>query len=204
MLAHQAGEVRAADLLLGLEQEAEVDRRGRGRRAEHVRRPDGGGEPGPFVAGAPPPEGPRAARGARVRGAGVQGDRVAEPLALPGERGAVHGVGAVVVHAVAGLVRVGGTAGRAAVVEHMQHLQSAIDVLAEAAKSDKNAAAEKARLHIELALTLRRARKPIDGDFDVIFLDCPPNLGLLTVNALVAARGRLMGALPAGARFVQP
>jgi len=36
-------------------------------------------------------------------------------------------------------------------------------------------------------LTLRRALKPIEGDFDVIFLDCPPNLGLLTVNALVAA-----------------
>jgi chromosome partitioning protein len=43
-------------------------------------------------------------------------------------------------------------------------------------------------------LTLRRALKPIDGDYDVIFLDCPPNLGLLTVNALVAADHALLSA----------
>jgi chromosome partitioning protein len=43
-------------------------------------------------------------------------------------------------------------------------------------------------------LTLRKALKPIDGDFDVIFLDCPPNLGLLTVNALVAADFALLAA----------
>src|SRR6195952_5148812 len=43
-------------------------------------------------------------------------------------------------------------------------------------------------------LTLRRALKPIDDDFDVIFLDCPPNLGLLTVNALVAADQALLSA----------
>src|SRR5215218_4183327 len=43
-------------------------------------------------------------------------------------------------------------------------------------------------------LTLRRALKPIDGDFDVIFLDCPPALGLLTVNALVAADHALLSA----------
>jgi class 3 adenylate cyclase len=44
---------------------------------------------------------------------------------------------------------------RAAVIEHTQHLRSAIDVLAEAATTDRNAASEKARLHVELALTLR-------------------------------------------------
>lgn len=43
-------------------------------------------------------------------------------------------------------------------------------------------------------LTLRKALKPIDDDFDVIFLDCPPNLGLLTVNALVAADHALLSA----------
>jgi predicted ATPase len=44
---------------------------------------------------------------------------------------------------------------RAAVIENTQHLRNAIDVLTEAAKTDKTAAAEKARLHVELALTLR-------------------------------------------------
>jgi chromosome partitioning protein len=43
-------------------------------------------------------------------------------------------------------------------------------------------------------LTLRRALKPIENDFDVIFLDCPPNLGLLTVNALVAADHAVLSA----------
>jgi chromosome partitioning protein len=43
-------------------------------------------------------------------------------------------------------------------------------------------------------LTLRRALKPIVDDYDVVFLDCPPNLGLLTVNALVAANHAVLSA----------
>ncbi|HEU4977264.1 MAG TPA: ParA family protein [Solirubrobacteraceae bacterium] len=43
-------------------------------------------------------------------------------------------------------------------------------------------------------LTLRRALKDVDGDYDVIMIDCPPNLGLLTVNALVAADHALLSA----------
>src|ERR1044072_1666911 len=56
--------------------------------------------------------------------------------------------------------------------------------LAEAAGADKGGG----------DLPLRRPLKPIDGDFDVIFLDCPPNLGLLTINALVAADHALLSA----------
>jgi chromosome partitioning protein len=43
-------------------------------------------------------------------------------------------------------------------------------------------------------LTLRRALKDVDGDHDVILVDCPPALGLLTVNALVAADWALLSA----------
>ena len=36
-------------------------------------------------------------------------------------------------------------------------------------------------------LKLRRAFERLDGDFDFILVDCPPSLGLLTVNGLAAA-----------------
>ena len=43
-------------------------------------------------------------------------------------------------------------------------------------------------------LTLNRALKDVRKDYDVIFLDFPPTLGLLTVNALVAADHALLTA----------
>jgi chromosome partitioning protein len=39
---------------------------------------------------------------------------------------------------------------------------------------------------------LRDALQPIRGDFDVVLMDCPPALNMLTVNALVAAEGVLI------------
>jgi chromosome partitioning protein len=43
-------------------------------------------------------------------------------------------------------------------------------------------------------LTLRRALRDVAGGYDVVFVDCPPALGLLTVNALVAADYALISA----------
>jgi chromosome partitioning protein len=43
-------------------------------------------------------------------------------------------------------------------------------------------------------LALRRALGEVAGDYDVVLIDCPPALGLLTVNALVAASHALISA----------
>jgi chromosome partitioning protein len=43
-------------------------------------------------------------------------------------------------------------------------------------------------------LTLKRALNQVEGGYDVILIDCPPALGLLTVNALVAADYALLSA----------
>jgi chromosome partitioning protein len=43
-------------------------------------------------------------------------------------------------------------------------------------------------------LTLRRALATLPEDYEVILIDCPPSLGLLTINALVAADWALITA----------
>jgi chromosome partitioning protein len=43
-------------------------------------------------------------------------------------------------------------------------------------------------------LTLKKALREVRSDYDLILVDCPPSLGLLTVNALVASEYALLSA----------
>jgi len=60
--------------------------------------------------------------------------------------------------------------------------------------SDRNLTGAEVELVPLLAreFRLRQALAPVAGEYDYVIVDCPPSLGLLTVNALAAAQGVLI------------
>jgi chromosome partitioning protein len=62
------------------------------------------------------------------------------------------------------------------------------------APADRNLTGAEVELVPMLAreFRLKEALEPVVGGFDYVFLDCPPSLGLLTVNALCAAHSVLV------------
>jgi len=62
---------------------------------------------------------------------------------------------------------------------HLSVIPAEVDLAA--AETDLAGVADRQRI-------LHNKLKPIEGSFDFILIDCPPSLGLLTLNALAAAR----------------
>ena len=62
---------------------------------------------------------------------------------------------------------------------------------------DKLATMSSGRFYAENPVDiLRRATKPIIDDYDVVLIDCPPNLGIITLNGLRISDGYIIPAIP--------
>ncbi|MEZ4770756.1 MAG: ParA family protein [Caldilineales bacterium] len=77
--------------------------------------------------------------------------------------------------------------GRTPVHSALRTVRPAIDVI----PSDIDLAAAEIELFSALGREriLKEVLEPIDEGYDYVLIDCPPNLGLLTINALVTAQG---------------
>lgn len=89
----------------------------------------------------------------------------------------------------------GAAAGSLALPDIVRQIRTGLDI----------APADIALASCELSLVARMAREmvlsralaSVDRQYDVVLIDCPPSLGLLTVNSLAAAHGVVAPVLPA-------
>jgi chromosome partitioning protein len=74
-----------------------------------------------------------------------------------------------------------------AAIDQVMKPTSVADLFAITANIDLSGAAVELIDQEERNFFLKKALEPIRNDYDYIFIDCPPSLGILTINGLVAA-----------------
>ncbi|HEY3781402.1 MAG TPA: AAA family ATPase [Fimbriimonadaceae bacterium] len=79
-------------------------------------------------------------------------------------------------------------------VRRVDLLPSSLDLID---VQDRLASMSSGRFHSDVPTDiLRRAVRPIIDDYDIVLIDCPPNLGIVTLNGLRISHGYLIPTIP--------
>ena len=72
----------------------------------------------------------------------------------------------------------------------------AFEIGRKAGSLSQNEKVEGLKKYYEILHLLKKALAKVESDYDYIFFDCPPSIGLLTQNALVASDGYIIPIIP--------